>query len=244
MKKIFGLMLLCVAAVIFASCEKEYIPQEVEFSIDYTFAKSGSMSRSTGNEVYDAFYDKYIKSKVLTPKTYELIFTNKETGSSSTIRGRWDEKDGIRLLEGQYEVVGKSIPLHKRDDFKEFSDSVYIAFNEIVAISKDDTKLLLTAKYDSFLLMFDEENTKSISCNCTGYTGSTMLSKDENNFWIFMQQTYRSTEHTKGFNLDVLRNDGLTSVVPLLNFSFEKGKYYYFNDMTNSFNIPPMESGN
>lgn len=35
--------------------------------------------------------------------------------------------------------------------------------------------------------------------------------------------------------------------IPLLELDdipFEKGKYYYFNDIDNSFNIPPMEEGN
>lgn len=243
MKKIFGLMLLCVAPVL-CSCEKGYAPQEVELSLDYTFIESGSMSRAGGEDVYTNFYNKYIKTKELTPRTYELTFTNMESGTSSIINGRWDRKDGIRLLEGQYEVVGKATPMHKRDDFKEFSDSVYIAFNEIVSIRKGDTSLLLTAVYDSFLLMLDADNIDKVSCDCTGYTGSAALSHDENNFWLFMQQTYRNTESSKNFNLEVSRKDGLTSYIPLLNVPFEKGKYYYFNDMTNSFDIPPMVSGN
>lgn len=243
MKKFFGLLLLC-AVTLLCSCEKKYVPQEVELSLDYTFIERGDMSRTTGNEVYADFYSKYIKNKVLAPKTYELTFTNMETGTSSVINGRWDKKDGIRLVEGQYEVVGKSAPLHKRDDFKEFSDSVYIAFNETVSIRKGDTSLSLTAIYDSFLLMLDADNTDKVSCYCSGYTGLFAVGHNENLFWLFMQQTYRDKENNKGFNLQVLRKDGLNSTIPLLNIPFEKGRYYYFNDITNSFDIPPMESGN
>ena len=33
-------------------------------------------------------------------------------------------------------------------------------------------------------------------------------------------------------------------LIELDDIPFEKGKYYYFNDIDNSFNIPPMEEGN
>ena len=56
--------------------------EEVEFKLDYTFAESGDMTRATGEEVYTTFYDKYIKTKVLTPRNYTLTFSDKVTGSS------------------------------------------------------------------------------------------------------------------------------------------------------------------
>ena len=41
----------------------------------------------------------------------------------------------------------------------------------------------------------------------------------------------------------VFRNN-TNSIIELDDIPFEKGKYYYFNDIDNSFNIPPMEEGN
>jgi hypothetical protein len=42
----------------------------------------------------------------------------------------------------------------------------------------------------------------------------------------------------------LIRNDNSQIKIELEKQPFEKGKYYYFNDMTNSFDIPKMESGN
>ena len=49
--------------------------------------------------------------------------------------------------------------------------------------------------------------------------------------------------YTTGNDIVIKRNDSSSSI-NLDNVPFEKGKYYYFNDILNSFDIPPMESGN
>ena len=45
-------------------------------------------------------------------------------------------------------------------------------------------------------------------------------------------------------SITINRNDGSPIDINICNLNFDLGKYYYFNDMTNSFDIPPMESGN
>lgn len=249
MRKMFSMMLIMASFVCFTACSNDdepYLPQDVEFTLDYTFINSGAMAKATrtiGAEVYNDFYEKYIETRKLTPTTYSLTFTNQETGAVATINGRWDKKDGIRLPEGTYNVSGTSIP--QEGDFKEWSDSVYLVFNETVSLKKDDTKLTLTAIYDSFLLMFDTENTSKISCECRGFTSTNKkgVPNDDKQFWIFMQKTYYDSK-SHDFYLLVTRNDGQKSTIKLVDIPFEKGKYYYFNDMTNSFDIPRMESGN
>ena len=245
---LMAMLLVIAMSASITSCTKEEtpdVPQDVTFTLDYTFVESGSMSRATGNEVYEEFYNEYIKAKMLTPSFYSLTFVNKETGAEATIKGKWDSKDGIRLPEGEYEVTGTSTPREK--DFSEWSDSVHLVFNETVSINRGDTNLTLNAIYDSFLLMFDAENTKSISCKNDGFTSSVKddkLSKTDKLFWVFMQQTYYKESRNNDYYLTISRIDGQKSTIMLINIPFEKGKYYYFNDMTNSFDLPPMESGN
>lgn len=244
-KTLFSMMLIFAFVVHFSSCSNEtasYVPQDVTVVLDYTLVKSGNLTKASGSDVYTDFYGKYIETKQLTPATYTLTFTNKETGAIATINGKWNKKDGIRLPEGTYEVIGQSTPIEK--DYVEWSDSVYLAFNETVVISKDAVALTLTANYDSWLLLLDSANTTNVSCKCTGLTSTKgKLSSDENTFWVFMQETYRN-ERSHDYYLVVTRQDEQQSTIELLDIPFEKGKYYYFNDMTNSFNIPHMESGN
>lgn len=106
------------------------------------------------------------------------------------------------------------------------------------------TELILKAKYDSFLLMFDSENSTSIVYDAGASTNSSdsrsLKKTAEGVYYVFLSGVYSSGD-TK---VTVSRNNNKTSVVYLYEKSFTKGKYYYFNDMTNSFDIPMMESGN
>lgn len=252
MKKILSTMLIMTSLVCFVSCsndvEEIYIPQEVEFTLDYTFAESGSMTRATGEEIYSSFYDKYIKTKQLTPTTYSLTFTNKETGAKASVKGRWDKKDAIRLTEGVYEVTGSSVPLYKTKN-GEPSDTAYLSFNETIDIKKDMSSLVLQAKYDSYFLMFDADNVKDIYYEHYYNTSSTMESKL---IYRLYQAEFVRSMFIRDLNyfgdkphyIYLTRNDGQKITITLDKFPFEKGKYYYFNDMTNSFDIPKMESGN
>ena len=227
---------------IFKATKKTY----ARVSLNYTFAESGNMSRTTGDDAYSNFYNKFINTRILTPTTYSLTFTNQETGATATINGRWDKKDAIRLVEGEYLVTGTSIPIHNK--FKgEPSDTAYLSFNETINITKDMSSLLLQAKYDSYLLMFDAGNIKDIYYNhayANGYNYVTHYLYDaETIFTLFVRDLeYSSADFSHSIYLT--RNDGKKTTITLNEFPFEKGKYYYFNDMTNSFDIPPMESGN
>ena len=51
------------------------------------------MTKSTGNELYTTFYNKYIKNKTLTPRSYALTLKNLKTGESSYIRGYWNKSN-------------------------------------------------------------------------------------------------------------------------------------------------------
>ena len=242
MKKVFSLMLFVTSFLCFTSCSNDedefYTPQEVDFTLDYTFVESVSMTRATGESVYNDFYESHILTKELTPKTYSLRFTNIETNAYAEFNGRWDCKDGVRLKEGKYIVTGNSTPKQKGINA---SDSVYLTFQDTVQIVKDMAQLTLKADYNAFLLMFDAENIKAIAYNPGDNNNSSFpLNKTEENiYYIFMTGVYNQTT-----NIAIGRNNNLYSYIYLNKTPFEKGKYYYFNDMTNSFDIPKMESGN
>ena len=248
MKKIFGLMLLCAIMVGVTSCEKvaEDIPdvsQEVRLKLNYTFSDSGSMTRSNGSEAFVSFYDNYLKNKVLTPTRYDLIFKNIETGATARIIGDWNDEDGITLPVGEYIVSGTSNPrnhsaqLEPSSDYEFISDTVFLSFNEQVKLSAEQTSLSLNATHNSFLLLFDLKDVKKVN-----YSGlnDKVLNTHNNIYTIFVNRlSTRSSDI-----IEITKNDGKESTVSLDNIPFEKGKYYYFDDMTYSFSIPEMEEGN
>ena len=250
--------MLGLLAFLFCGCSKEKVitvPKEVNLRLDYTFKESGSMTRA-GADVYGAFYEKYIKTKKLTPKTYSLTFTPKESAATILeLNGQWGDNNSIRLPEGDYTVKGYSRPILEQgeDSFGQLppSDSVFLSFAEDVRIVFDMNELTLTAGYDSFLLLFDAANTSKIQRGSNGNfsDSSPLLSNDENNYWLFVRDKEYSTWTSYGYStsyisLHLTRSNGNLIDLSIQNIPMEKGRYYYFNDMTNSFDIPPMESGN
>lgn len=226
---------------IFKATKKTY----ARVSLNYTFAESGNLSRATGAEVYNNFYKNYIKTKVLTPKSYSLKFTHKETGATATINGLWENKDMVRLVEGTYTVTGSSTPKPKSTTYQSApSDTAFLSFNEEIVVTKDMTSLILTAIYDSYLILFDNTNYSSINFYHIGNgTIDKPLFKTNEVFSLFIRDfSYKHNSYIPQIKATRIDNQSIT--IDLNEFPFEKGKYYYFNDMTNSFDIPPMESGN
>lgn len=231
---------LCIAFV-FQSCSKEEVrqPQEVEFSIDYSFS-SGSMSRTTNDEIYTKFYESYIKTRKITPDNYALIFTNKETGQKNEIRGLWSENNLIRLTEGSYTVTGNSY-----DGPTTFAkDKVVLSFNTEITISTTTEALIVKASYNCPLLFFSEELTTGIRYK-SGYINGYSEVIDElgildNYYYCFVKEFYTN----KDSYFEITRTNHKISKVYTDNLNLENGKYYFFNDMSGGFDLEPMTPGN
>lgn len=135
--------------------------ENVSISIGYTLLQSGSMSRSS----YADFYNKYIDTRKLTPTTYSISFKNKETGDSIIANGYWNENDFFTLREGVYEVSGISYPAnsHKKGTAEYIAqDTVSLYFKEDILVQKDINHIVLNAKYDCFMILFQMDNIKNI----------------------------------------------------------------------------------
>lgn len=237
MKKILLLMMTTLAI---AGCSNEEqnnpVPEEVTVNIDYDFWESGSMSRS-GADLYTNFYNKYIKTKLLTPTTYTLSLSTKDVPKPTTINGYWGNKDGIRLIEGTYNIYGTSNPISSKASI----DTLSMSFSEKVAITKETTSITLTAKHSSFMLIFDASNTTSIeySAYINSIYTTYNLNKKDDIFYIFISKDIQESD-----KIIITRKNKKQITINLYGLPFEKGKYYYFNDVTNSFDIPPMTEGN
>ena len=248
MKK--SLLAICaLTSLLSIGCTEQEEPQaeiqqaEVEFTLDYSFVESGSLTRA-GSDAYTDFYNKYVKTKVLTPRNYSLTFTNKETGAVATVKGEWDKNHALKLPTGEYEVVGTSYPNSGQSGSFQGIDSLYLCFDEIVNINTNTTSLNLTAQYDSYLLMFDKSDKELINYHRQPdriYDGrDSELKEVDGIYYALMNEIWVGAYNVR---LTIQRPVGNSSI-NMNDILFEKGKYYYFNDLSNSFDIPPMESGN
>lgn len=240
MKKILFTIIITLA---FIGCSEESVVEqlskEVEVSLDYSFVESGSMTRA-GSTAYTNFYNKYIKTKQLTPKNFELTFKNKETGATATVKGNWDKKHSFKLVTGEYEISGTSHP--SAIYYMSCLDSLYLSFKEDVTITNNTEGINLTAQYDSYMMMFDKSDKEKISYRYTGGGSTsveyTTLKNVDGIYYAFFCKLRANIN-----DICITRNKE-TSIINLDKIPFEKGKYYYFNDTDNSFNIPPMKEGN
>lgn len=235
-------LLVASAVIALTSCssdESEFaqVPHEVNVSLSYSLVESGCMTRNSG-EVYSDFYEKYIKTKQLASKTFNLTFTNKETGTTAIIKGDWNKNHSFRLLTGVYEVTGTSHP-----QTSNCIDSLYLCFNESVEITETTTNINLTAIYDSYMLMFDKSDKQRVDYRLSSGYGAdspTTISLKimDNIYFAFINKLLANK------NSIVITRKDFSSTIDIDKIPFEKGKYYYFNDISNSFDIPPMEAGN
>lgn len=246
MKKVFSLMLLLATMLTFTACssdddEPAPEPQEVEVKLDYSLFESGSMTRS-GETVYQQFYNDYIKTKELAPDTYSLSFFHAPGDEyKQRASGPWNGAM-VSLRTGDYHVVGESYPSNYNNNdaaSRYVSDKLYLKFDETITVSSTTTNLKLNAKYDCYLLLFNKEGIKKITYNFQ--RSDKDASTIGNVFYMFV---YKDTDSNERLYVDVEKTDNTKIKLIIAGNGFEKGKYYYFNDITNSFDIEPMENGN
>lgn len=246
MKKFLLMLALIVPMIAFTSCggdNDDPQPQktDVEVNLDYTFVESGNMSRS-GETSYQQFFENYIKTKRLAPKGYSLSFNNEDGIEVQTVSGPWGGAS-IKLREGTYQVSGTSFPTTYSKEtgyYKYTSDSLYLNFSESVNISKTTKQITLLAKYDCYLLLFNADNIEQIQS-----TFAVAPQKAGNVYYLFVNAgTYSYMGNQEVLSIIITRKDGTRIRTKIGGLGFEKGKYYFFDDITNSFNIEPMPNGN
>lgn len=208
-------------------------PTSVSMYLDFSFVEGGSMSRSNA-DVYSQFYNEKIKTKELIPDDYSISFTNTTTGTRYDFTGKWSNKDKITLLEGTYKVNGAS------RTSEVCSDKASVIFTKDVEVKSGMTSLVVTAGYECCLLMFNKSNITKLECKYSSNTKSLPTYKDY--YYCFGVNLNSSSSNSVYFNGE--RDNGATFSLRIGENTFETGKYYFFNDVTSSFEIPEMEAGN
>lgn len=240
MKKLFFTIM---AMSILCACQKEteYIPEDVTFTIDYTLDKGVNMTRS-GADLYNDFYNNFVKTKKVGYPKYELNFyqNNELVG---TFSGEWDATL-VTLPEGTYTVEGTSKSNKKWLDNSSNQpqhSNLSLDFKETVVISKNQNSITLNPTYDCYLVFFDTElvETAMIECPYESGSSSTMwrFSDAGGIKYAFINSASYATK------IQYKTKDGDSGELNISAMGFEIGKYYCLDAVATGYQLPPMDGG-
>lgn len=181
-------------------------------------------TKSAASDVFDEFYAK-LSSGELVADSYNLTFTNVETGTAYSFSGNWKNAE-VELQDATYRVTGKSTATGEKTQEK---CSVY--FDETVTVTKT-SDIVLNALYDCFLFVMTSDKLANVD-NCFLFS---------NKYWYaFVNGAFVQT-------LTGAHKDGAKFSVNMNDYYFENGKYYIYEDVSiNEFSafilLPKMDNG-
>ena len=239
------LAIIITVIAVLAGCQKttpEPTPQDVNVTITYTLDTSvgSDMTKATDAEVFDMFYQKMKTGEMVEP-SYKLIFTETNTGAQYVFNGEWGENDIITIRTGNYRVTGTSTA--EGECMQEIAS---LKFEQEIEISTSSTSITLNAIYDCFLLAFAKSDIVELANkHHNNYTPTPFFTFGDyyyafisDKIWSYVMETGKDNVYIIG-----TREDGSTFKILTYNAAFEKGKYYIYNDVSGSFELPKMEAG-
>lgn len=240
------LAIIFAAIAVLAGCEKpaqEPTPQDVNVTITYTLDTSvgSDMTKATDEEVFDMFYEKMKTGELVAPD-YHITFEETTTGALYEFDGKWDNEDMITIRTGKYRIKGYS---KATGDY--IQDKASIVFEEEVEISTSSKSVVLNAIYDCYLLAFAKSDIKAMKLYYTYYgdsTCKTFFTLDEY-YYAFANGLLYSNQANRKEQACIIgeRQNGSVFKIYVGNANLEKGKYYIYNDVNESFELPKMEAG-
>lgn len=235
-------IIIFAAIAVLAGCEKpaqEPTPQDVNITISYTLDTSvgSDMTKATDAEVFDMFYQKMKTGELVAP-SYKLIFTETTTGAKYEFSGKWVDKDMVTIRTGKYKIEGTSTASGNY-----IQELASIKFDEEIEISTTSSIVTLKAIYDCFLLAFAKSDITSLVCvpyQSNYVPDNHAFYEFEDYYYAFVNDKLYSTQ-SEGHILGRRTQDTFKIMTGYA--AFEKGKYYIYNDVSGSFELPKMEAG-
>ena len=245
-KTIVTMLTMIIAALNLISCNSDENQidsddnnNEVKVCFIYTLDTSNgiSMTRatSTNEDAFTEFYDKIINGDFVAP-SFELTLKDVSNGAVYSFKGKWNSHDLISLRTGTYHVVGKSIA-----EGNNIQDKCSFTFDEYIEIRITSNIITLHANYDSSLLIFNNADIATLQ----NFNGTNIISFfTYNNYWFaFVNDSlFEGEKKDESYILGTYKDDAEFKIYTG-NLTFEKGKYYVYNSVSNGFDVPRMDDG-
>lgn len=212
--------------------------EEIQVSLTYTLDTSvgQDMTKTTNSDIFKEFYNK-ITSANLVASDYNITLTEVNTGVKYVFVGSWASHHLVTIRTGKYRVTGTSTATGGN-----LQEKCSLYFDDEVSISSSATTVVLPAKYDCFLLVFNQTGVATLQ-NIDGDKTEDFFDFGTSYKYAFVNsalysETNKDTAHIFGKYTDSEYFKVFTG-----NLVFEKGKYYIYNSIAGGFNLPEMEDG-
>ena len=235
---IVGIVVMGLSSCTNDDTGEQLAPDEVRVYFVCTLDVSSGrlMARAKSHEtIFGEFYEK-IKTGELVAPSYELTMTEVNTGETYTFKGQWGSHTLVTMRTGTYRVVGTSTA-----EGENIQDKCSFRFDEQIDIDMTTTAITLHANYDCFLLIFDSTEIQTLQ-NYNGETFTPFYAFGEYRYAFVKESLYNAEKHSEAY-IGGQYTSGVEFKVFTGNLNFEKGKYYVYNSVSNSFDIPPMDDG-
>jgi hypothetical protein len=249
------LSILLILALCTIKCTKipdaaqDVTTNNVKISLDYAFPSHSGDMTTKDQPIYLDFYNKYIIGKILTPKTYILLFSGQTNSFVTSATGKWGDKEFISLPPDKYVVDGTSVPTK----YDIAGDTCYLTFHDTVDVTATTSNILLTAKYNCSLLLFDTTDVTSTliqsdnsvyNDKTLGYTFKTSMLKTEEFYSTFLLAGDYTGWQYGALDIYLYGRNNKQVYFGTWKYSFKPGKYYYFSSTDNSYTLVPMTDSN
>jgi hypothetical protein len=239
------LIFLLLTIMMCIGCTREPTDSgDVKISIDYTLAPRLDYIATKGfsiSEEYQAFYTKYIANRRLTPVHYMLNFTGiNHHFRISSVTCTWGNNDLVTLPEDTYIVSGASNP----DKYKASGDTCYLDIQDTIVINEKTTNITLKATYGCSLLLFDNSNIASYMMTAVSPTDDPKVMAEHNTKMMKTENFYHIFCRESNLYIVITTLDKVVANYELDAYTFDIGKYYYFEYINGSYNLQPMVNGN
>lgn len=237
-----ALLLIAATSALFSlpSCEKEDQQEEtVSVYLTYTISANDGQempgTKATSSEVFDEFFQR-IKTGELVAPSYNLTFTEKNSGAVYMVEGTWAGQDMITLRTGTYIVAGTSTATGEN-----IQEKCSLKFEDEITLDTNSKTISLKANYDCSLIVFSDVSIAQLKNN-NGISSSEFF-KFNNYLYAFIhtklyaegkkEQAYLEGKHTNDSQFKIYTGC----------LSFEIGKFYVYNDIKATFDIDKMDEG-
>jgi hypothetical protein len=160
-----------------------------------------------------------------------------------TTEEKWSSPQFITLPEGVYRVIGTS-----KDSNYGHDDKLYLTFEDTLDISLKTEKIVINAKYNNALILFNAEGIEGIEYDSPQTSGVDAtptvclpFTKLGNVYYHCINNIF-----TGGSGDRLIINTGAEDDIflYLIRNTYKPGYYYYFEKIDGNYILPPFKEGN